>query len=181
MKKFLSIAAIAALTVAAPAAASKPANPGSQGKSNTHSKRCKHRTLHKGYTFGGTLTSDPTVTQTAGQGTARKSDDRYDVTLSFTVGHANKFARDDHPKGSTFSDTLQNVRVSFGDNTDGTPRTPVAGDKVNVKGTKAFKVKRNCTADPEEPVGSVRYQKVSFGDQPEATTTTTDTNETPAS
>jgi hypothetical protein len=125
--------------------------------------------------FGGTLTADPTVTQTAGQGTDKKSDDRYSVTLSFTVDHANKFARADHAKGSTFSDTIENVRVSLGENTDGTPRTPVMGDSVNVKGTKAFKVKRNCTADPDEPVGSVRYQKVSFGDQPAPVTTTATT------
>ncbi len=175
MKKLLSAAVIAALAVSAPALAAKPANPGSQGKSNSHTKRCKHRTLGKGYVFGGTLTADPTVTQTAGQGTEKKSDDRYDVTLSFTVGNANKWARGDHPKGSTFSDTIHNVRVSLGENTDGTPRTPVTGDHVNVKGKHAFKVKRNCTADPEEPVGSTRLLKVSFGDQPAPPTTTATT------
>jgi hypothetical protein len=171
MKKLLPVAVIAAAAIAVPAFAAKPANPGSpatthNNSNNSHSKRCKHSTLHKGYVFGGTLTSVPTITQTAGQGTASKSDDRYDVTLSFTVGNANKYAKGDHPKGSTFSDTIHNVRVSFGQNTDATPRTPQIGDHVNVKGKHAFKVKKNCTADPNDPVGGTTFQKVSFGDQP---------------
>ena len=168
MKKLLPVAVIVAAAIAVPAFAAKPANPGTHTThTNTHSKHCKHSTLSKGYVFGGLLTAVPTITQTAGQGTASTADDRYDVTLSFTVGNANKYAKGDHPKGSTFSDTLHNVRVSFGQNTNGTPRNPPQiGDHVNVKGKHAFKVKRNCTADPNNPVGSTTFVKVSFGDQP---------------
>jgi hypothetical protein len=168
MKKLLLLAVLAAAAVAVPAYAIKPANPGSQGKGHTKShnntsQRCKHSTLTKAYVFGGTLTGNPTVTQTAGQATPSTADDVFDVSATFTVTHANKFAKGDHPKGSTFSTPITGVAVNFGKNPDGTNHTPQTGDQVNVKGRRAFKVKRNCQAGPNTPVGSVTYKKVAFG------------------
>jgi hypothetical protein len=168
MKKLLPLALLAAAAIVVPANASKPANPGSQGTNHTNS-RCKHSTLTKAYVFGGTLTANPTVTQTAGTGTATTRDDRYTVDLSMTVTNANKYARPDHAKGSTFSGTLTDVTVSFGQNADNTQRTPQTGDHVTIHARQAFKVKRNCTADPNQPVGSVHYKSVHFGDQPTST------------
>jgi hypothetical protein len=170
MKKLIPVALLSAAAIVVPAQASKPTDPGSQGKnhstSHTNSK-CKHSTLTKAYVFGGTLTANPTLTQTAGQATTNTtSDDRYTVDLALTVTHANKYAKADHAKGSTFTDTLTDVAVSFGQNTDTTQRTPQAGDHVNIKARQAFKTKRNCTANANEAVGSTHYKRVSFGDQP---------------
>jgi hypothetical protein len=168
MKKLLPLAVIAAAAIAIPAYAAKPANPGSQGKGHTKShhnssQRCKHSTLTKAYVFGGTLTGNPTVTQTAGQATPSTADDVFNVGATFTVTHANKYAKGDHAKGSTFSTPINGVAVNFAQNADGTQHTPQTGDHVNVKGRRAFKVKSNCQANPNAAVGSVTYKKVGFG------------------
>ena len=173
MKKLLPLGALAAVAIAIPAYAAKPSDPGSQGKSHqntTKSKRCKHSTLTKAYVFGGTLTGNPTLEQTQGQTTPNTtSDDRFNVTLDITVTHANKLAKGDHAKGSTFSSTLQDVTVKLGENTDTSQRTPQSGDHVTIHARQAFKVKRNCTADANAPVGSTSYKSVNFGDQPTTT------------
>ena len=167
MKKLFPVALIAtAAVIVVPAHASKPTDPGSQGK-NHSSSRCKHSTLTKAYVFGGTLTANPTLTQTAGQATTNTtSDDRYSVDLTLTVTHANKYAKPDHAKGSTFTSTITDVVVNLGQNTDGTTRTPQSGDHVTIKARRTFKTKRNCTANANAAVGSVQYKRVGFGGQP---------------
>jgi len=166
MKKLLPVAVIAAALIAVPAFAAKPASPGSQASS--HSKKCKHSTLTKAYVFGGTLTGPATLTQVAGQATTNTtSDDLYDVGLSLTVTNANKYAKGDHAKGSTFSTTLNSVAVSLGQNADTTQRTqPQTGDHVTIHARRAFKVKHNCQANANAAVGSTSYKKVNFGNQP---------------
>lgn len=170
MKKLIPVALIAAAAIVVPAQASKPTDPGSQGKGhakNHSNSKCKHSTLTKAYVFGGTLTASPTLTQTAGQATANtSSDDLYTVGLTLTVTHANKYAKPDHAKGSTFTDTLTDVAVSLGQNADSTPRTPQAGDHVTIKARQAFKTKRNCQANATAAVGSTKYKRVGFGGQP---------------
>ncbi|MFL5911273.1 MAG: hypothetical protein ACJ768_11955 [Gaiellaceae bacterium] len=171
MKKLIPAVLLTAAAIVVPAQASKPADPGSQGKGHSHTtthtnSKCKHSALSKSYVFGGTLTAAPTLTQTAGQGTTTTSDDRYTANLSLTVTNANKYAKGDHPKGSTYSASFTDVKASFGQNADNTPRTPQAGDHVSIHGRKVFKVKHNCTADPNKPVGSTTYTSVHFGDQP---------------
>jgi hypothetical protein len=164
MKKLLPVAVIAAAAIAVPAFAAKPANPGSQATTHTNANHCKHSTLTKAYVFGGTLTGNPTVTQTAGQATPTTSDNLYDVTATFTVTHANKYAKS--LKGTTFSTPITGVAVTFGQNADNTQRTPQNGDHVNIKARRAFKVKHNCLANANAPVGSASYKHVSFGGQP---------------
>jgi hypothetical protein len=165
MKKLLPVAVIAAAVIAVPAFAAKPASPGANG--HAHSKNCKHSTLTKAYVFGGTLSGNPTLTQTAGQATPNNSgDDLFNVGLTLTVTNANRFAKNDHPTGSTFGTTLSNVAVSLGQNTDTTQRTPQNGDHVTIHGRRAFKVKRNCVANANAPVGGVTYKSVNFGNQP---------------
>ena len=169
MKRLVPAVLLAAAAIVVPAQASKPADPGSQGHSHTTThtnSKCKHSTLTKSYVFGGTLTANPTLTQTAGQGTATTSDDRYTAGLSLTVTNANKYAKGDHAKGSTFTNTFTDVAVSFGQNTDNTQRTPQAGDHVTIHGRRAFKVKHNCTANASSPVGSTTYKSLHFGGQP---------------
>jgi hypothetical protein len=171
MKKLIPAVLLAAAAIVVPAQASKPTDPGSQGKGHSHTtthtnSKCKHSSLSKSYVFGGTLTASPTLTQTAGQGTTTTSDDRYTADLSLTVTNANKYAKGDHPKGSSYSASFTDVKVSFGQNADNTPRTPQAGDHVSIHGRQVFKVKHNCTADPNKPVGSTTYTSVHFGDQP---------------
>lgn len=169
MKKLIPAVLLAAAAIVVPAQASKPADPGSKGHSHNTShtnSKCKHSTLTKSYVFGGTLTAAPTLTQTAGQGTTTTKDDRYTADLSLTVTNANKYAKGDHPKGSTYSNSFTDIAVSFGQNTDNTQRTPQAGDHVTIHGRQAFKLKHNCTADPNNPVGGTKYKSVHFGDQP---------------
>src|SRR5256885_13849520 len=131
MKKLLPLALLAAAAIVVPAHATKPADPGSKGKGHAKShsnSKCKHSTLTKAYVFGGTLTANPTLTQTAGQVTTNTtSDDRYSVDLTLTVTHANKYAKPDHAKGSTFTSTLTDVAGSLGQNADNTTRTPQSG------------------------------------------------------
>src|SRR5204862_4720037 len=91
MKKLIPLALLAAAAIVVPAQASRPADPGAQGKSKSHTNsRCKHSTLTKSYVFGGTLTANPTLTQTAGANTADASDDLFTVGLTLNVPHANK-------------------------------------------------------------------------------------------
>ena len=170
MKKLLPLALLAAAAIVVPANASKPANPGSNGHSTNHSsQRCKHSTLTKSYVFGGTLTANPTLTQTAGAGTASTSDDLFTVGLSLTVTNANKYAKPDHAKGSTFTSSLTDVAVAFGQNADTSQRTPQAGDHVTIHARRAFKTKHGCTANANAAVGSVHYKSVHFGGQPTPT------------
>jgi len=170
MKKLAPAVLLAAAAIVVPAQASKPTDPGSQGKGHTKShtnSKCKHSTLTKSYVFGGTLTAAPTLTQTAGQNTATTtSDDLYTADLSLTVTNANKYAKGDHPKGSTYSNSFTNVRAVFGQNADNTTRTPQAGDHVTIHARRAFKVKHGCTANASAPVGGTTYKSVHFGGQP---------------
>ena len=166
MKKFLPLALAAGALIAVPASA----HPGkSHSHTNTHSGHCRHSTLTKSYVFGGTLTGNPTLTQTAGQNTATNGDDLFTVGLTLTVTNANKYAKGDHPKGSTFTNSLDNVAVNFGQNTDNTQRTPQGGDHVTIHARRAFKTKRNCTANAAAPVGGVHFKSVAFGGQPATT------------
>ena len=171
MKRLVPAVLLAAAAIVVPAQASKPTDPGSQGKGHSHNtshsnQKCKHSTLTKSYVFGGTLTAAPTLTQTAGAGTTDTKDDRYTADLSLTVTSANKYAKGDHPKGSTYSHSFTDVVATFGQNADNTPRTPQAGDHVTIHGRRAFKVKHGCTADASNPVGGTTYKSVHFGDQP---------------
>jgi hypothetical protein len=172
MKKLLLLTLIAATAVAIPAYAGKPADPGSQGREKAQQKsanlqRCKKSVLTRAYVFGGTLTEVKGIQQTQGQATTTTKDDRYNVDLSLTVTHANKFAKSDHPKNSTFNDTLNDVIVRLGKNTDGSTRNPPqAGDHVTIHGRQAFKTKRNCEVNLNQQVGSTTFKSVNFGDQP---------------
>lgn len=169
MKKLLPLALLAAAAIVVPAQASKPADPGHS--SNHTNSRCKHSVLTKSYVFGGTLTANPTLTQTAGANTAGDtSDDLYTIGgLTFTVTNANKYAKGDHAVGSTYSDDLTDMAVHFGQNADTTQRTPQAGDHVTIHARQAFKVKHNCQANVNAAVGDTKIKSVGFGGQPTAT------------
>jgi hypothetical protein len=170
MKKLLPLALLAAAAIVVPAQASRPTDPGSQGAHHS-SQRCKHSTLTKSYVFGGTLTTNPTLTQTAGANTAGDtSDDLFTIgDLTFTVTNANHYAKKDHPAGSTYTDTVENVAVNFGQNADTTQRTPQAGDHVTIHARQTFKTKRNCQANLSAEVGGTKIKSVGFGGQPTPT------------
>jgi hypothetical protein len=101
------------------------------------------------------------LTQTAGQGTPTRRDDRYSGTLQVDVREANHGA----PTGvQTY--TLDNARVKFYDaDHDGKPDQPKAGDIVKLHG-KITKLPKRCNQTgftPTITVKRVRFKPASGG------------------
>ena len=144
MKKSLIAVALAAAVFAVPVAAGakKPDDPGSKGKKNaeTHkkallpltNKKCK---VHKvGFNGSGKLTAYG-LTQSKGQGTPQKGDDRYSGTLSVDVTKANHKAAKG-PQDFTVTD----IKVKFG---PGVTTPPANGSTVKLHG-KITKINKKC-------------------------------------
>jgi hypothetical protein len=140
----------AAALVAVPAQAhhksTHPAKPAKPAKCDPHAV---------GYNARGTLVSS-SLTQSAGQATAKKGDDRYDGTVTVDVTKANHKA----PTGvQTF--TLTGARVRFGDaDHNHVADVPAAGDRVKLHG-KITRLRKGCDATgftPTITVRSVRFR-----------------------
>ena len=135
----------AAVVMAVPAQAHHP---------NEHQAKAKPANCTPfavGYHARGKLV-EATLTQTAGQDTAKRGDDRYDGTVKVDVKRANHRA----PKGEqTF--TLENARVRFYDaNRDRKADEPKAGDRVALHG-KITKLRQGCDSTGFTPVITVRH------------------------
>jgi len=126
-KTILAAAALAAVLVV-PAQAHK-----------SHPAKSHACTPHRvAYVVSGTLVSQGLV-QTAGQSTAKRSDDRYSGDVTVNVTKANH-----HATTGLQTYTVTNVHVRFFDrNHDGTKDQPVAGDRVKLIG-KITKLARHC-------------------------------------
>lgn len=169
MRKLTMYAGLAALAIAVPAAQAndqhpnngKKANPPGQakehkgqaeneGKHKGAGKKCS-KPLSVGYNARGTLVSS-NLTQTKGQDTAKKGDDRWSGTVTVNVTKANHKS----PKGEqTF--TLTNGRVFFVDaDHNNVPDTPKAGDRVRLHG-KITKLRHGCDATGFTPEITVRH------------------------
>jgi hypothetical protein len=149
MRKIALTALACAGLLAVPAQAHRPNGP------RPHAPKPKQCTPHAvGYLARGTLVSH-TLTQTAGGGTATKSDDRYSGQLVVNVTKANHRASTGQ---QTY--TVTNARVKFADrDRNGTKDQPVAGDPVKVYG-KITKLNRRCNQTGFTPQVTVR--KVQF-------------------
>lgn len=153
MRKFPMYVGLAALALAVPAQAHqgdpsrhKPA------PHKTHAPKPKPCDPHAvGYKARGTLVSS-SLTQTAGQATPKRGDDRYSGSVSVNVTKANHKA----PTGEqTF--TLDNVRVHFADaDHNHVADAPKAGDRVALHG-KITKLKRKCDQTGFTPQITVRH------------------------
>jgi len=135
MRRILICTVAMAATVAVPAsAAPKPPGP----------YQCIPKKV--GFKASGTFVSGQ-FTQTAGTGTAKRGDDRYDGTLTVTVKKANH-------KGNRGEQTytLDDARVRFH------PRSatqPKAGDRVKVGG-RITKLGKKCDRSTFTPTVTVR-------------------------
>jgi hypothetical protein len=175
MRKLTMYAGLAALAIAVPAAQANDDHPnqgkkgdppgqakehkGSQGESHGQHKgaaktpKCTPHAV--GYNARGTLVSS-SLTQTKGQDTARKGDDRWSGALTVNVTKANHKA----PKGEqTF--TLTDARVSFADaDHNKVADTPKAGDRVKLHG-KITRLRHGCDQTgftPQVTVRQVRFR-----------------------
>ncbi|HVE69276.1 MAG TPA: hypothetical protein VNB64_11915 [Solirubrobacteraceae bacterium] len=156
MKRLLISAGLAAALVAVPA----QAHNGNGGRSDRvkpqredrvkpqRANRCQPRAV--GFNARGVLVAS-TLTQTAGQATARRGDDRYSGTVEVDVKRANHGA----PTGvQTY--TLTGGRAKFHDaDGDGTAEAPKAGDVVKVHG-KVTRLKARCDASGFTPRVTVK-------------------------
>lgn len=105
----------------------------------TKAKSCTPHSV--GYSVSGTLTSQE-LTQTAGQGTLKRGDDRYGGKLQVDVKKANHHA----PTGPQ-DYTLENARVHFYDaNHDRVADPPKPGDRVKIHG-KITKRPKHCVGN----------------------------------
>src|SRR3954471_17663104 len=169
MKKVTLFAGIAAVAIAVPAQANdQHPNHGKKDKPPGQAK--EHKAPHAqhegsakkscakpksvGYNARGTLVSS-TLTQTKGQDTAKRGDDRWSGTVTVNVTKANHKA----PKGEqTF--TLTDARVRFADaDHNHVADTPKAGDRVKLHG-KITKLRHGCDTTgftPQVTVRSVRF------------------------
>ena len=109
MKKLFPVALIAAAAIVVPAQASKPADPGSQGKSHTTVKNHSQSNSHKckphkvAWVVKGTLVS---------QALTKNSDGTYSGTVNIDVTKTNKHAKAE--KGKTNAQyTLDHVKAKF--------------------------------------------------------------------
>src|SRR4051812_22966493 len=142
MRKIITIAVAGAALAVVPALAakpaSKPAHPATPAK-------CK---VHKvGYNAKGTLVSQ-TLTQSAGEGTATKSDDRWSGNVTVTIKKANH-------KVTTSSFDVTNIKVRGFD----TANPPLAGARVGLHG-KVTKLGKKC--DQTGFTATVTLKKVDF-------------------
>ena len=134
MKKILSLAAILALAVPASAIAEKPADPGSQGKSQSKSKRCKKRP-NVGYTATGTLVGTPSAADADGN-----------VTLTVNVTKTNKHAKALKGDGQVITVKATGYKYEGNEVADD-------GDRVKIIG-KVAKPKKGCPAATEEELAA---------------------------
>ena len=151
-KRILLGGVAAAALVAEPAQAHHPKKAHTKHEANEHSTKPKDCTPHAvGYNARGTLVA-ATLTQTSGQGTTRKGDDRYDGTVEVDVKKANHKA----PTGvQTF--TLTGAKVRFADaDHNHVADQPKAGDRVSLHG-KITKLRRGCDASGFTPTITVRH------------------------
>lgn len=156
MKKLATIAVLATGVFVLPAQA-KPTHP-------THPAHPNSCAVHKvGYRAGGTLAPvnpnlnpNPSLTQTAGVGTATTGDDRYDGSIAITLKRANH-----HATESTFTLSGAKVKFHFDRNNDGRrDATDLApGDRVTLHG-KITKVRHGCTQNNSTP--TITVNKVDF-------------------
>ena len=146
MRKILISAVAGAAVAVVPAMAAKPAHP----THPTTPATCKTHSV--GYNAVGTLVSQ-TLTQSAGVGTATKSDDRWSGNVTVTIKKANH-------KVTTASFDVTTIKVRWYDaNHDGTPDTPAAGDRVGLHG-KVTKLGKKCDQTGFTP--TVTLKKVDF-------------------
>lgn len=152
MNKPILLAGLAAAAlVAVPAQAHHSTKHPDQAKGPKAAKPDCTKPLSVGYNAVGTLV-EASLTQSAGQGTARRGDDRYDGSVKVDVKRANHKA----PKGEqTF--TLTGARVRFYDsNHDKVADQPKAGDRVALHG-KITRLRKGCDAAGFNPVITVRH------------------------
>jgi hypothetical protein len=136
MRKILITAAAGAALAITPALAAKPASKPDHPTHPPHPAKCKINSV--GYNAKGTLdTGGFALTQSQGQGTETKSDDRWTGTLQVTITKANHKGT----KGSQQVD-LTDAKVNFGNGTN----PPADGSTVHVHG-KVTKYKKKCTQD----------------------------------
>ena len=149
MYKPVILAGLAAALVAVPAQAHRPADHPEQAKGPKATPDCT-KLLKVGYSARGTLV-DASLTQSAGQTTAKRGDDRYDGTLQVDVKKANHKA----PKGvQTF--TLTGARVHFYDaDHNHVADQPKAGDRVVLHG-KMTRLRKGCDTSGFTPTITVR-------------------------
>jgi hypothetical protein len=150
-KKPLMLAGLAAALVAVPAQAHHPKQHPAQAKGPKPANCTPHKV---GYNARGTFV-EANLTQSAGQTTAKRGDDRYDGTLKVDVKKANHKA----PTGEqTF--TLTGARVHFYDaDHNHVADQPKAGDRVRLHG-KITKLRQGCDTTGFTPTITVR--NVSF-------------------
>jgi hypothetical protein len=143
VNKSVIIAGLAATAAVAAPAQAKP------HPAKTKPAKCEPRAV--GYNARGTLVS-ASLTQTAGQATPQRSDDRYSGSVEVDVKKANHKA----PTGvQTFS--LTNAKVRFYDaNDDNVADEPKAGDRVKLHG-KITQLKRRCDETGFTPQITVRH------------------------
>jgi hypothetical protein len=147
MRKYVICAGLAAAVVAVPAQARAPTP--HPARAHPNAAGCEPHVV--GYHARGTVVT-VNLTQTAGQGTARRGDDRYDGTVEVDVKRANHRA----PTGvQTF--TLDHARVGFYDaNRDHVADQPKTGDRVHLHG-KVTKLRRRCDATGFTPTVTVKH------------------------
>jgi hypothetical protein len=143
VNKSVIIAGLAATAAVAAPAQAKP------HPAKTKPAKCEPRAV--GYNARGTLVS-ASLTQTAGQATPKRGDDRYSGSVEVDVKKANHKA----PTGvQTFS--LTNAKVRFYDaNDDNVADEPKAGDRVKLHG-KITQLKRRCDETGFTPQITVRH------------------------
>jgi hypothetical protein len=150
MKRLLISAGLAAALVAVPAQAHNGNRHAAKPDKVKPQRAAKCKVRSVGFNARGVLVAS-TLTQTAGQATAERGDDRYGGTVEVDVKRANHGA----PKGvQTFS--LAGGRVKFYDaDADGTADQPKAGDVVKVHG-KVTRLRHRCDASGFTPTVTVK-------------------------
>jgi hypothetical protein len=147
MKKIAVVGLLSAVALAVPAQADKPP----KTKPSTPRKCQPHRVA---YTAAGTLVSQ-SLTQTAGDATTKRSDDRYRGVLTVNVTKGNH-----HVTTGEQTYTLTNAKVKFHvpDRTADGKRAPNdlrAGDRVKLHG-KITKLSRRCDQTGFTPQVTIR-------------------------
>jgi len=146
MRKFPIYAGLAALALAVPAQAHE--HPAKGPKSKQKAGKCQPHAV--GYNARGTFVSSD-LTQTAGQLTPERGDDRYSGDVKVNVTKANHKA----PTGEQ-PFTLDNARVKFADaDGNGVADVPKEGDRVKLHG-KVTRLNRKCDQTGFTPQITVR-------------------------
>jgi hypothetical protein len=142
----VTIAALALPTVAG--AHGKPTD-----KTAAQPKTSHQCAAHKvAYVASGVLAAPATLTQTKGADTPTDTaDDRYSGTLSVTVTHANRHAKD---VATPITVQVSDIRLR-----DGVTATPAAGTRVRLIG-KTTKVSKRCS--DQSAAGAVTIRKATL-------------------